>query len=126
MEVTLEMIEDLRKKTGASYHEARQALESSEGDMVEALKHLQEDRAPGEAITCSIQEVYHRWKDTRLEVRVGPRSRFSFPVIVGALAAAAFPRYTLWGVLGLMLARGTLGVKHRDRIKGEYPEHGDE
>lgn len=40
MKVTLEMIDELRKRANVGYKEAKEALERFEGDMVEALSYL--------------------------------------------------------------------------------------
>lgn len=40
MKVTLEQIDELRKRTNVNYKEAKEALEMFEGDIVEALAHL--------------------------------------------------------------------------------------
>ena len=42
MEITLEMVERLREKASVSYAEAKQALEYSEGNLLDALIYLEE------------------------------------------------------------------------------------
>ena len=42
MEITLEMVERLREKASVSYAEAKQALEYSEGNLLDALIYLKE------------------------------------------------------------------------------------
>ncbi len=41
MEITLEQVEKLREKTGASYNQCRDALEAANGDLLEALLALE-------------------------------------------------------------------------------------
>ena len=47
MKITLEQIDLVRKRTNASYKEAKEALERFDGDVVEALAYLDESgKAP--------------------------------------------------------------------------------
>lgn len=43
MEITIEMIDELRKRTNVNYSDAKKALEESNGDMVEAIIYLEKN-----------------------------------------------------------------------------------
>ena len=43
METTLEKIDEVRKRANVSYGEAKEALESCNGDVVEALIYLEKE-----------------------------------------------------------------------------------
>ena len=45
MEITLESIDAVRERSGASYEEAREALEVSGGSVVDALVYLEQKKS---------------------------------------------------------------------------------
>ncbi len=112
MDITLEMIDELRNRTGASYREACEALEKAGGSLAEALVYVEKKRDTREAVKKAMREGYERWKDSRLEVKVGESSLADIPLTWGALGVAFFPKWAAWGLVGLMLSRGTIKIRN--------------
>ncbi len=113
MDITLEMIDEVRSRSGVSYREACEALDAANGSVVEALAVLEEGRGDTrEILKKNVKEVYRRCKEARVEINVGDNNSLKIPLVWGALGAAVFPKYTALGVLGLMLAQGALQVKN--------------
>lgn len=58
MEITLELVERLREKVPVSYAQAKQALEYSEGNLLDAIIYLEENKAIPRA-----EDAYYSTKD---------------------------------------------------------------
>ncbi len=113
MDITLEMIDQVRERTGSTYQEAINALENTGGSVVDALDYLENKphNNPGIALKEKIKKAYQDCQDARLEIKIEDRNLMDIPLTWGALGAVFFPKWTAWGVMGLLLSRGTLQVK---------------
>ena len=75
MEIALEKIDLLRKRADVSYKEAKEALEKTEGDVVEALAYLEETdkiKPEGDSSTTSfwkkLKKIYVKANDVRFVI----------------------------------------------------------
>ena len=106
MEITLESIDAVRERTGASYSEAKEALEKSEGSVVDAIVLLEKKSgAKTEEVLDKIKALVKEGNVNKIRVKRGDQVLLTVPVNVGilgglvGLAAAPF-----WSVLAAAAA----------------------
>ena len=66
-EVTLEKVDVVRERTGASYIEAKEALIQCEGNVVDAIIYIEKKNAEAEAEKPSSKEELLKWLKEVLE-----------------------------------------------------------
>ncbi len=115
MEINLEKIEQVKERTGATYAEAKEALELADGSVVDAIIALEDrlnreyDAVDGGSLMDSpvfakMKEYVDKGNVTRIIVRKGERNIVNFPVTVGVIGTVLVP----WGaILGIVAALGT-------------------
>lgn len=105
MEVTLEKIELVKDRTGATYKEAKDALEAADGSVVDAIIAIEEtinsdfdDTNAGikdSKIIEKAKEIIAKGNMSRIIVRNGDDIVVNFPLTVGVVGAVLVP----WGVI---------------------------
>lgn len=109
MEITLEQIELVKDRTGASYKDAKEALELSNGNVVDAIIYIEEninndykkkESSSVHNIMNYIKEMVRTGNVTRIRVLKGEDTILSIPVTVGAVATLVFP----WAMLAAAIA----------------------
>ena len=99
-EITLEKIDIIRERTGANYSVAKEALELSAGDVVDALIYLekntvskkQEIYATTEEFISWLKELINKGNVNRIKVKKDDKTVFDIPVNAGVAT----------GIVGLM------------------------
>ena len=106
MEITLEKIDAVRERTGASYSEAKEALEKSEGSVVDAIVLLEKKSGvKTDEIIDKIKALVKEGNVNKIRVKRGDQVLLTIPVNVGiigglvGLAAAPF-----WSILAAAAA----------------------
>lgn len=115
MEITLEMVERLREKADVSYALAKQALEYSGGNLLDALIYLEERGAIPRQ-----EEAYY---STRREAAPPPRAGEELPAVLPDQAAGP-EAGGVRGVLGLLrrwLVDNELEIWRRERPVTSLP-----
>ncbi len=109
-EITLEKIDIIRERTGAGYGEAKEALERCEGNVIDALIYLEENKkSKMDEIYTSKDEFVAWMKETidkgyvsRIKVRRDDKVLLDVPVnagvIVGALSIFWTPLLAIIGI----------------------------
>lgn len=118
MEIPLETIEALRRKANLTYRQAREILQQTGGDLVEALVHIEESGGKmmhefserGKDFYRQARNVAGRLHQTRVKISVKDKTLVELPVTVSALGAALFPKLAALGVIGLMFSSGSIKV----------------
>ncbi len=106
MEITLESIDAVRERTGASYTEAKAALEQSNGSVVDAIVLLENKGSvkTGEVIE-KLKELVKEGNVNKIRVKRGDQVLLTVPVNVGILGGlvglAAAP---WWSILAAAAA----------------------
>lgn len=127
-EITLEKIDIIRDRTGVTYREAKEALEKSNGNVLEALIELDEtkDTKWTEEISVRSGEVIEKVKGliyegnvNKISVKSEGRTLVEIPVTFGALGAMVLPHLAVLGVLVAMFKRCTIEVIRNDGSKIE-------
>ena len=115
MEITIEKIDLVKDRTGCTYAEAKEALEASEGSVVDAIIAIEEtmnrehDRVTGESLKDSpifakMKAIVDKGNVSRIIVSKGDRTIVNFPVTAGVIGTVLVP----WGaILGIVAALGT-------------------
>ena len=118
-EVTLERIDEVRERTGASYRACYEALKATGGDPVQAVLRLEETSLDW---TTRLRRVGNRWAEragdlvweagrTRIAVRQGEREVVAIPAVLGALGAALVPGLAAAGLVAAILSRSSVSLE---------------
>lgn len=91
MSVNLDQIDELRKRGNCSYQEAKEALEISNGDMVEALVYLEKQHKvkedKGTSIYDKIKALITKGNETKFVVKKKDNIVLSLPVTLTLIIA---------------------------------------
>ncbi|NFE80779.1 DUF4342 domain-containing protein [Clostridium sporogenes] len=97
MEITLEKIDIIRERTGATYTEAKEALEACEGNVVDALVYMEnkvkeekeELYTTKDELVKWIKDIIKKGNITRIKVKKEDKVIVDIPVNAGLAATAA-------------------------------------
>lgn len=114
--VTLEKIDAVRERTGASYGACQQALRASGGDVVSAIVQLESGEPTWphsleEGVTDRLLHLLGEGWRTRVAVRRSGSTVVEIPAVLGLAGAALFPRAAAVGVLTALATRCALVVE---------------
>ncbi|NNG65966.1 DUF4342 domain-containing protein [Caldanaerobacter subterraneus] len=119
----LEKIDMIVERTGVSYKEAKEALEKANGNVVDALIYIEENRKSWtESFTVAGTEVMDKIKDlikkgnvTKIRIKKDDKVLLEIPVIAGAISTVVIPQLTLLGAAVAFLANCTIEVEKYDK-----------
>ena len=127
-EVTLEKIDVLRERTGVSYREAKEVLERTRGNVVEALVELEAHKSTawteefsvrsGEVVD-KVKELIREGNVTKIRVKDDDKVLVEIPVTLGAISAVFLPQLAALGVLVAVFKRCTIEVVRGDGSASE-------
>ncbi|MGI6093399.1 MAG: DUF4342 domain-containing protein [Veillonellaceae bacterium] len=129
-EITLEKIDLIRERTGLSYREAKDALERSNGNVVDALIELEgkkqtrwteEFSLKSTEVIDKVKELLHEGNVNKIRIKNDGKTLVEIPVSIGAIGAIALPQLAALGVLVAVFKRCTIEV-----VRGEGGENADE
>ena len=95
MDITLEMVDQVRERTGASYEEAKAALEGANGNVVDAIIAIEKSEREGLGASDVVEKIkaaVQKGNVNRIRVMRGEEELVNIPVNAGIAG----------GVLGLM------------------------
>ena len=114
MEISLEKIELVKDRTGVSYKEAKEALEQTEGNVVDAIIIIEEainepepEKKPSKVdqLVADVKEAVKKGNVSKITVKKEGEVVLSLPVNVGIIGTVLFP----WAMLTAAVA--ALGTK---------------
>ncbi|AAM24232.1 hypothetical protein TTE0977 [Caldanaerobacter subterraneus subsp. tengcongensis MB4] len=119
----LEKIDMIVERTGVSYKEAKEALEKANGNVVDALIYIEENRKSWtESFTVAGTEVMDKIKDlikkgnvTKIRIKKDDKVLVEIPVTAGAISTVVIPQLTLLGAAVAFLANCTIEVEKYDK-----------
>jgi hypothetical protein len=120
MDITLEKIDIIRDRTGVTYKQAKDALEVSAGNVVDALISLEEtdDKKWTETITVKGNEALDKLKGilntgnvSRVRVKKDEYVILDIPVTAGAIGAFIIPQITAVGAAVALLSKCVIEVE---------------
>ncbi|MDW7675349.1 MAG: DUF4342 domain-containing protein [Bacillota bacterium] len=128
--ISLEKIDILRERLGISYSTAKEALEKTNGDVIEALVFLEEEQVKANDISHKvlgrIRGVLTKGNATRVRIKRDGKTVAEIPATVGAIGILGTIAYTPLAIIGAigsvtaMFNRYTLEVEKKN---GEVEEH---
>ncbi len=105
MEITLEMVDQVRERTGVTYEEAKAALEGANGNVVDAIIAIEKENATTVDVNEKIEGLVEKVKSAvqkgnvnRIRILRGDEELANIPVNAGIAG----------GVLGLLAGPGVL------------------
>ncbi|RKD34723.1 DUF4342 domain-containing protein [Thermohalobacter berrensis] len=118
MDINLEKIDTIRERTGVSYKEAKEALEKSNGDVVEALIYLEENEkswstnmsAKGEEIMETLKEAIRKGNVTKIILKKDGEVIMNIPVTAGAIGALLSPPIAALGLTTALLSKTSVEI----------------
>ncbi|EJO5347194.1 DUF4342 domain-containing protein [Clostridium botulinum] len=125
MEITLEKIDIIRERTGATYTEAKEALEACDGNVVDALVYM-ENKVKGEKdelyttkddLVKWIKENIKKGNVTRIKVKKEDKIIVDIPVNAGLAATAValiWPPILLAAVAAALVTKVTIEITKED------------
>jgi len=124
-EITLEKIDIIRERTGASYTEAKEALEATDGNVVDALIYLEkEKKSTLDDISTSKEELFAWLKDivqkgnvNRIKIKKDDKVVVDIPVNAGVaatLTALIWPPIFAIGLLTAVATKVTIEITKND------------
>ncbi|MBR0051088.1 MAG: DUF4342 domain-containing protein [Firmicutes bacterium] len=113
MEITLEKIELVKDRTGVGYKEAKDALEKTDGSVVDAIilieDTIDESTKEGEKknveILNTVKEAVRKGNVSKIVIKKGDEIVMNLPVNIGIIGTVLFP----WAAIGGCIA--ALGTK---------------
>lgn len=138
MEITLEKVDKVKERTGATYAEAKYALEVNGGDVLEAIIYIEEVNGINKKLTSSDDEVefgsskteetiedFKSWlKDlinkgnvSRIRISKDEKELIDIPVNAGIAAgviAIILPQLLAFGVIAAVVTKITIEVTMAD------------
>lgn len=117
MEITLEKIELVKDRTGVSYKEAKEALESAEGSVVDAIIGIEESidlKAKNKIgdqsaqIMDRIKAAIHKGNVSKIIVRKDGDILLNLPVNVGLIGTVLAPWAAVAGVIAVFGTKCTV------------------
>ncbi len=120
MQIPLEKIDELRRRAGIGYLEAKTVLQEAEGDLLEALIYIEEGGGGGAHRYSNwgretLQRLHgavlalHR---TRLRVKIRDNTFMELPATYGALGVALFPKIAALGLVGMVFSEGSIEARN--------------
>lgn len=109
MEITLEKIELVRDRTGVTYKEAKEALEKSGGNVVDAIIAIEETvdtmesktaKVKKDALIQRMKEIVAKGNVSKIVVTKGEDTLLNIPLNVGILGTVIAP----WGMIAGVVA----------------------
>ena len=98
MEITLDLVDQVRERTGASYEEAKAALEAANGNVVDAIIEIERENGKTIDLNEKIRSAVRKGNVNRIRVMRGDEEMLNIPVSVGIAG----------GLLGLMAGPGVV------------------
>ena len=136
MTINLENVDLIRERTGASYKEAKEALEASNGDVLEAIIFIEEKPKHGDAfakgmhdfgkdfgkgfhgfgadIMVKLKELVKAGNVSRITLEKEDKVLIDIPVNVGAVGAVLFPPATVVAIIAALATGCSMKILKTD------------
>ncbi len=118
MDELLKKIDEVVKRTNCTYEEAKDALENSNGDIVEAIIYIEKSKNPnlkmkkkGEEIVNEIKKVIDKGNVTKLTIKRKGEVILNLPITAGAVGMIVAPFLSLAGLTAALLTECTIEIQ---------------
>ncbi len=118
--ITLEKIDQVVQRTGVSYEQAKNALEQSHGDVLEAIIFLEKQKSQksgsGKQISVSdimdtLKDFIHKGNVTRIIISDDETTLLNIPVTFGAIGVVLAPVIAVLGVGAAIVTNLNVSIK---------------
>ncbi|MBL4935161.1 DUF4342 domain-containing protein [Clostridium sp. YIM B02515] len=125
-DITLEKIDIVRERTGATYAEAKEALEASDANVVDAIIYIEKNKkttfdniyTTKDEFLSWIKELINKGNVTRIKIKKDEKILVDMPVnagiAVGIVAAAIWAPLIAIGVIGAVVTNITIEITKKD------------
>lgn len=118
MDISLEKIDTIRERTGISYKEAKDLLEKNDGDLVEALIDIENNKKgndfsinqTSEEIISKLKETIKRGNITKILLKKDGETIMNIPITAGAIGAVLAPQLSAIAIASAMISRTSLEI----------------
>ena len=125
MDINLEKVDEVIERTGVTYKEAREALEQTNGDVLDAIVYLEEKgssmgaftknlEGKGEKLLEKLKEIVKEGNVNKSTIKKDGEVLANIPINVGALGFLATPLWTTVGVTAAILTKHTIEITKKD------------
>lgn len=128
MEITLEKVDKVIERTGVSYKEAKEALEISEGEVLEAIIYIEENKKNTEAekgekgqtieeFKIWLKELVNKGNVARIKIKKEEQVLVDIPVNAGIAATViglVIPPLLAFGVIAAVATKVTIEITKTD------------
>lgn len=126
MEITLEQIDLVRARTNAGYKEAKEALEQTNGDVLEAIIQLEQKGTKagpnfgpkiehvGNEVLETLKELIRKGNVTRFYLEKDGRTILDIPVLAGAIGVLVFTGASAVGIIAALASGCELKIVKQD------------
>jgi len=122
MDISLEKIDAVIARTAATFKEAKEALEKTEGDVVEAIILIEESRKSwtdnishrGEQMIDKVKEILRKGNVTRISVKKDGETIMNIPVTAAALGTIISVPLALISLGSAIIAKCTIEIEKED------------
>lgn len=124
LEITLEMIDTIRERTGATYKEARDALTTVNGNVIDAIINIEEAgeknwtetiSTRGNQVVDKLKTVLKTGNVNRFRIKKDNTIILDIPVTAGAVSAVIIPKLTALGATLALLSKCTIEVERQNK-----------
>lgn len=114
MEISLEKIDQVRDRTGASYKESKEALELASGNVVDAIILIEEKQnikwsenlsGAGNEVLEKLKEIIKRGNVTKILLKRDGEIILNIPVTAGAIGALLSPPIAMGGIVAALVSK---------------------
>lgn len=118
MDISLEKIDTIRERTGVSYKEAKEILERNNGDIVEALIDIENNKKESnfninqtsEEVISKLKDIVKKGNITKIMLKKDGETIMNIPVTAGAIGAVLAPQLSAIGIAAAMISRTTIEI----------------
>ncbi|HHV45664.1 MAG TPA: DUF4342 domain-containing protein [Tissierellia bacterium] len=123
MEITLEMIDSVVARTNATFQQAKEALEKTNGNVVDAIIYIESAQKSswqeeltdkGNEIIKKVKEILKKGNVTRITVKKDDEVILNLPITAAAVGAIISAPLALIGLGGALLSKCTVEIQKED------------
>lgn len=123
MDITLEMIDSVVARTNATFQQAKEALEKSNGNVIDAIIYIESAQKSkwseeltdrGNEIIKKVKEVLKKGNVTKITVKKDDDIILNLPITAAAVGAIISVPLALIGLGGALLSKCTVEIQKED------------
>ncbi|OJV64549.1 MAG: hypothetical protein BGO41_13150 [Clostridiales bacterium 38-18] len=126
MRITLEMVDEVISRTGATYKEAKEALELYEGDVLQAIVYLEEKtaprRSPGQDTIEKLKALVNEGLVSQIIIQKNGKTILDLPIVAGAISAVIFTVPTVAGIIAAIATGCEIKIIKKDGEEVNFNE----